>query len=91
MARLFLLGDKSSQIINLDYVSLIEIAPSCEFKEGDIREKECDIREKECEYRIRFYLTKEANLDTTVIFHDYIFATEQDARNFLVAALNLEF
>ena len=83
MARFFLLGNKSSQIINLDYVSLIEITPANNLKE-------CVMQAKKDEYRIKLYLTKEADLDTTIIFHDYAFATEQDARNFLVATLNPE-
>ena len=88
MARLFILGEKSSQIINLDYVSLIEIE-HCQGK------NHCKGEEEDYSYytyyRITFYLTHPANLDTDAIFHDYTFKTERDARNYLVGALNLEF
>ena len=85
MARLFILGEKSSQIINLDYVSLIEIE-HCQGK------NHCKGEEEDYSYyRIKFHLTHLANLDTDIIFYDYTFKTERDARNYLVGALNVEF
>ena len=79
MARFFLLGKKSSQIINLDYVSRIEIEQAPYLKEHG--------------YMIKFHVTEwaNANIDTATVLYEDVFSTEQDARNFLVAALNLNF
>ena len=81
MARLFLLGKKSSRIINLNYVSLIEI----EHNQSD----GASIAKEDDYYKIRFDLTKTAGSDT--IYHDIRFNSEEDARNYLLIALNPEF
>ena len=74
MARLFSLGKKSSKIINLDYVSLIEV------------EQE---RGKNNFYRIRFDLTGTANCDTSV-YHEDTFNSAADALDYLYEVLNFE-
>ena len=89
MAKFLTLGEKGSPIINLDYVSLVEIIEIEQVEE--ILETGHGLPSpKKNNYRIKFYLTKEANLGATFLFYNVIFKTKLDAHYFIMEVLDAE-